>query len=397
MSKMVAEAILRCMKRLRPIEWLPPAVLVLAGFVELSVALHSEFRGPLAVSVLGLLVAPLPLVWRRRAPIAAVAGSGAVLFAWVYGAYGVSHQAPLVTFLTALLMLFSLGLYAEGRRSRAVAALAIAFGLVSGLPLLVFGGRHQVGNVVPMWVLFAFVFSVGLALQRRQQIAVLFEERAAQAVREREQTARAAVAEERARIARELHDVIAHNVSVMVVQAGAAGLVLEDRHPDVREALTTIEHTGRETVDEMRRLLGVLRRADEGLSLAPQPSLAHLDALLEQLSRAGLPVELRVEGDPVELPAGVDLSAFRIVQEALTNTLKHAGPARALVVVRYGARVVELEVSDDGGGNGAHGGTGHGLIGMRERVTMLGGELEAGRETGGYRLRARLPLDAGRS
>jgi signal transduction histidine kinase len=385
------------MKRLCPIDWLPPALLVLAGLVELVVARHSEFRGPLAVSVLGVLLAPLPLVWRRRAPIAAIAGSGTLLFAWVYGAYGVNYQAPFVTFLTALLMLFSLGLYAEGHRSRGVAAAAVAFGLVSGLPLLVFGGRHQVGNVVPTWILFAFVFSVGLALQRRQQIAVLFEERAAQAVREREQTARAAVAEERARIARELHDVIAHNVSVMVVQAGAGGLILEDKYPDVREALRTIESTGRETVDEMRRLLGVLRRADEDLALAPQPSLARLNTLLEQLRGAGLPVELRVEGEPSELPASVDLSAFRIVQEALTNTLKHAGPARALVVVRYTAHAIELEVSDDGSGNSANGDMGHGLIGMRERVTMLGGELEAGRQPGGYQLRARLPLEAGRA
>jgi signal transduction histidine kinase len=238
---------------------------------------------------------------------------------------------------------------------------------------------------------------VGLALQRRQQIAVLFEERAAQAVREREQTARAAVAEERARIARELHDVIAHNVSVMVVQAGAGGLILEDEYPDVREALKIIDNTGRETVDEMRRLLGVLRRADEDLALAPQPSLARLDTLLEQLRGAGLPVELRVEGEPSELPASVDLSAFRIVQEALTNTLKHAGPARALVVVRYTAHAIELEVSDDGSANITNGGAGHGLIGMRERVTMLGGEFEAGREPGGYRLRARLPLETGRS
>jgi signal transduction histidine kinase len=387
----------RHVKRLHVIDWVPSALLLLAGAVELGVAHHSEFRGPLLVSVLGVLLAPLPLVWRRRAPIAAVVASGGILFAWVYGAYGVSHQAPLVTFLTALLMLFSLGLYSDARLWRRVVVVAVAFALVSGLPQLVFGGRHQVGNVVPTWILFAFVFSVGLALHRRQQIAVLFEERAAQAVREREQAARAAVAEERGRIARELHDVIAHNVSVMVIQAGAAGLVLEDQRPDVRNALTTIEQTGRQTVDEMRRLLGVLRRADESLSLAPQPSLVRLEALVDQMRGAGLPVELRIVGEPVELAAGVDLSAFRIVQEALTNALKHAGPARALVVVRYTSDALELEVSDDGSGNGAGGGTGHGLIGMRERVAMLGGDLVAGREAGGYRLRARLPLGMGRS
>src|SRR5439155_6463822 len=182
--------------------------------------------------------------------------------------------------------------------------------------------------------------------------------------------ARLAVAHERARIARELHDVIAHNVSVMVIQAGAAGRVLDGEQPLVRGALATIEETGRQAVDEMRDMLGVLRRQDEDEPLTPQPGLRHLDVLAEQLRSAGVRVELVIEGESRALPPGLDLSAYRIVQEALTNTLKHAGEANAQVTIRYGDRSVELEVVDDGDGNGKGHGTGNGLIGMRERVIL---------------------------
>ena len=181
---------------------------------------------------------------------------------------------------------------------------------------------------------------------------------------------------------------------MIVVQAGAAARILEGEQPDVREALAAIEVTGRETVDEMRRLLGVLRRAEDGPALAPQPTLRELDALAAHVREAGLPVELRVEGAPHPLPLGVDVSAFRIVQEALTNALKHAGrPARAWVTVRYEPGAVEVEIEDNGNGGGIGGGTGHGLVGMRERVALYGGRLDAGRsDGGGYTVKARLPL-----
>jgi signal transduction histidine kinase len=201
------------------------------------------------------------------------------------------------------------------------------------------------------------------------------------------------VVEERARIARELHDVVAHSVSVMTVQTGAVRRLLTPDQERERETLLAVERTGREALNEMRRLLGMLRATDEAEGLAPQPSLRQLDTLVEQVREAGLPVELKVEGAPVDLPPGLDLSAYRIVQEALTNALKHAGPARATVAVRYGPDELELEIADDGRGAANGTGTGGGLVGMRERAALVGGRLEAGpRNGGGYAVRARLPL-----
>jgi signal transduction histidine kinase len=210
--------------------------------------------------------------------------------------------------------------------------------------------------------------------------------------------AEAAIVEERSRIARELHDVVAHSISVMVLQARGGRRVLEADPSEARDAFAVIERTGHQALEEMRRLLGMLRASDEELALAPQPSLQQLDRLIEQVRTAGLPVEVTVEGRPGELPPGVDLSAYRIVQEALTNALKHAGPARARVTVRYREDELELEIADDGPGIGDGGGSGHGLIGMRERVSVYGGDLQAGRRPeGGYALRARLPLGSARA
>jgi signal transduction histidine kinase len=174
--------------------------------------------------------------------------------------------------------------------------------------------------------------------------------------------------------------------------------VLESDPADAREAFDTIERTGQQALDEMRRLLGMLRKSDDELALAPQPSLKELGKLVEWVQAAGLPVEVAVEGEPRELPPGVDLSAYRIVQEALTNALRHAGPARARVLLRYGADDLELEIADDGVGTADDSGPGFGLIGMRERVAVYGGELDAGaRPGGGYALRVRLPLGTARA
>ena len=204
------------------------------------------------------------------------------------------------------------------------------------------------------------------------------------------------MAEERERIARELHDVIAHSVSVMVVQAGAGERVLDDNPEQARAAFQSIRETGSEALDEMRRLLGLLRQKNDALSLAPQPSIARLGVLVEEVRAAGLPTELAVEGKPTTLAPGIELSAYRIVQEALTNIRKHAGVASASVRVRYAEQEVVLEVDDNGKGNlAANGdGHGHGLIGMRERAALYGGTLEAGpRPDGGFRIRATLPLE----
>jgi len=180
----------------------------------------------------------------------------------------------------------------------------------------------------------------------------------------------------------------------MVVQAGAERRAIGDERPQTTAVLATIEDTGRAAMAEMRRLLGMLRRSDDELALAPQPSLRHLDHLAAHVRGAGMPVDLRIEGEPCPMPPGIDLSAYRIVQEALTNALKHAGPARARVTVRYGASELEIEVTDDGAGGpqGAPAGA-HGLVGMRERVSLFGGDLATGtRDNGGYAVRARLPL-----
>jgi signal transduction histidine kinase len=220
------------------------------------------------------------------------------------------------------------------------------------------------------------------------------ERRAQMAERERDLVAREAVVEERARIARELHDVIAHNVSMMVVQAGAERRVVREES-GTRDVLETIEQIGRSALTEMRRLVGMLRE-DADDPLAPQPGLDDLPTLVTQVREAGLPVELSVEGAPRELPVGIELSAYRIVQEALTNALKHAGDARAAVRVRYSADTLELEIVDDGPGagaaeNGSKGG--HGLVGMRERVALYGGRLDAGRRPGGgFGVRVLLPI-----
>jgi signal transduction histidine kinase len=220
------------------------------------------------------------------------------------------------------------------------------------------------------------------------------ERRAALAERERDLVAREAVVEERARIARELHDAIAHNVSMMVVQAGAERRVLKSEEGLTREVLETIEQIGRGALTEMRRLVGMLR-ADADDPLAPQPGLSDLPTLVARVRAAGLPVDLDVHGERRDLPIGIELSAYRIVQEALTNALKHAGDTSARVRVRYGRDSLELEIEDDGGGGSSTpvGGGGHGLVGMRERVALYGGRFDAGaRPSGGFAIRVLLPI-----
>jgi signal transduction histidine kinase len=219
------------------------------------------------------------------------------------------------------------------------------------------------------------------------------ERRAQIAERERDIAAREAVVEERARIARELHDAIAHDVSMMVVQAGAERRVLDGKNGTTSEVLETIERIGRGALTEMRRLVGMLR-GDAGDPLAPQPGLDDLPTLVGQVREAGLPVELHIDGERRELPVGIELSGYRIVQEALTNALKHAGQAHASVRVHYGVDSLELVISDDGGGASAPvAGGGHGLVGMRERVALYGGRLDAGRRpSGGFAVRVLLPI-----
>ncbi len=255
---------------------------------------------------------------------------------------------------------------------------------------------HGAGELAFAPLLFVIGWLAGYALRERAEQAEAAEERAAQAERERDAASRIAVAEERARIARELHDVVAHAVSVMVLQVGAVRHRLED--PDDRGALESVEQAGRTALAEMRRLLGAMRRDGDGVQLGPQPGLGELGPLLEEVGRAGLPVELHVEGERLDLPRGIDLSAYRIVQEGLTNALKHAQATQADVTVRYAPAELELEVRDDGRGTAASDSLGHGLVGIRERVSIYGGEMTARPANGGgFVLSARLPLAEPRS
>jgi signal transduction histidine kinase len=259
--------------------------------------------------------------------------------------------------------------------------------LVPAFVLTAVGPKGSAANTF----FFALVTLIVMLLVRR--VLGDRERRLRLAERERDVAAREAVVEERARIARELHDAIAHDVSLMVVQAGAERRTLDDESP-TKEVLETVEEIGRGALTEMRRLVGMLRSSDGSEPLAPQPGLRDLPTLVTQVREAGLPVELTVEGEPRELPVGLELSAYRIVQEALTNALKHAGEASATVRVRYASDSLELEIADDGGGatEPATSG-GHGLVGMRERVALYGGRFEAARgATGGFAVRVALPI-----
>ena len=337
------------------------------------------------------LLTVLPLLARRWLPFvapAAVLGIAAAI------SFAEGNFAPFSfgIFLAIICASFLLGMNPNRREAGAAVPLIVA--------LVVIAVRnqpgHETGEYFFITIILLCAWSGGFSLSLKLAEARRAEERVAEMAEKQARLAEEAVQEERARIARELHDVVAHHVSVMTVQAGAVRRLLTPEQAREREALVSVEETGRKALTEMRRLLGVLKSEETVAPLAPQPGMATLDTLLGQVREAGLPVELETEGQPVELPPGVDLSAYRIVQEALTNALKHAGPARAWVHVRYREDSLELEVENDGRDGAAQGdGAGHGLVGMRERVAVYGGELESGpRPGGGFAVRARLPIGA---
>jgi signal transduction histidine kinase len=267
--------------------------------------------------------------------------------------------------------------------------------VVAGAAIVVYNDpTADAGDFAFTPLLFAISWLAGFAMRGRVEQAEAAELRAMQAEREREAAARIAVAEERTRIARELHDIVAHAVSVMVLQVGAVRHRLAETDPEDREALAGVERTGRTALAEMRQLLGAMRHDGEEAALGPQPGLADLAPLLEQVGRAGLPVELHVDGKSYPLPEALDLTAYRIVQEGLTNALKHAHASHADVTIRYGSGELGIEVRDDGRGATPDGGDGHGLVGVGERVKIYGGEMTADTASGaGFVLRARLPLE----
>jgi signal transduction histidine kinase len=373
------------------IDWL--IVVVLAGGAEYQIwvqPLDLHLRGARVANAVLFLLMVVPLGWRRRAPLlvlAIVTASTVVGFYALYDPASQTHPDPFLPFLIAI---YSVAAHTDRRRATVGAALAAVAILAIDAPALLAG---VVPNDVYAWLLYALAWAVGRALRRRQALAAALQDRAARLERDQEAKARSAVTDERARIARELHDVIAHSLSVIVVQAAAERRVLGEEHAVTREVLGSIEHTGRQALVELRRLLGVIRKSDDRPALRPQPTLDHLDELIEQVREAGLAVQLQTQGERVPLPPGVDLSAYRIVQEALTNVLKHAHASRAEVMVCYRTGELDLEVTDDGHGP-TDGPGGHGLVGMRERVALYGGVLEAGRrDGGGYRLHARLRFE----
>jgi signal transduction histidine kinase len=335
-----------------------------------------------------------PLLWRRTRPRETFAAVALISFAqWL-------ADIPAITANLAMIV----AMY--GVASRARLAWAVAAGLVTELGVLLALVRwHEwaedpAGLVGPATVYVGAIWIGGIYANTRRRYLESLEERAERAERERDQQAQIAAAAERVRIARELHDVVAHNVSVMVVQADGAAYAIDSRPEQARRAVQAISTTGRQALAEMRRLVGVLRQGDPGApDYTPQPGLAQLDDLIAQVRGSGLPIDLRVSGTPTDIPEGEQLTVYRIMQEALTNTLKHGGPgATAVVDLEYGAREIVVRVTDDGRGaappgeyGGGHGG--HGLLGMRERVGLFGGTMTAApRIGGGFQVCARLPI-----
>jgi signal transduction histidine kinase len=374
--------------------------LVAAGLAlaELQSFPSPQDRSPLNITL--VLLQTLPLAFRRRAPFTVFAIAAVALA--VQGS--LELRGPLFAFLAFNLAVYSLAAYGERRLAvRGVAVWAclltvrLGYLLVTRWPQVTITGLR---DVVDDYVLLAAAWTLGEGVRQRRLHAAELEDRAARLEREREEKARQAATQERLRIARELHDVVAHSLSVIGVQAGAARLVL-DSEPNptrAREAVAAIEATANQAMTEMRRALGILRDTERsGVALAPLPGLGQLSALLDQLRSAGLPVDLTVTGEPRPVATSIDLSLYRIVQEALTNTLKHAAAAHAEVVVCYGTYDITVEVTDDGRGASpsAARSQGAGTIGMRERVALFDGELQVGaRPQGGYAVRVRLPTSA---
>ncbi|MFI7466688.1 sensor histidine kinase [Nonomuraea sp. NPDC049646] len=368
-----------------PVDWLVAAVVALFAVAEeVSVRSMASPRSYLLLWIAAGLVTAVAVLFRTRAPFAILAGYSAANIA----TFALAPGSPAAwQFYTQLVLLCTLLAEVRPDSARAVAGLT-ATGVFVAAMLSRASPPSGWGDVAVALVMCAIAAGAGLAVRRHRVLAVQAAERGALLARE-------SVQEERARIARELHDIVAHSVSVMTMHTGTVRLLLrEDQEPE-RQALTTVEAAGREAMEELRRMLGLLRGTQAG-DLLPQAGLDRLEELLEQFRSAGLDVTLAVSGERAPLSAGLDLSAYRIVQEALTNTLKHAGPTRAAVSVSYLPAELRLEITDRGPRgprSPSAGGGGHGLIGMRERAALFEGTLTAAPlPEGGFTVRAELPL-----
>ena len=377
----------------RLVDGVPAFWLALIGLPSvIGVPLDGYRPGIRVVMLLIIAAMAVPVVFRRKYPvrgfaIAAVAGALQLIV----------FPQPVGSDLAILLLLYTLAAYRPRRVS--VAGLAVCLiGAVIAVGVWSPRGVGAVNQILLATVLFSgtalVAWVLGDSMRYRRAYLASLEDRAARLERERDAQAQIAAAAERARIARELHDVIAHNVSVMVVQADGAGYALRRDPERAGQALTAISRTGRQALAEMRRLLGVLRSDDQQADLAPQPGLEQLRELLDQAREAGMSVSFTLEGPVRPLPEGAELAAYRVVQESLTNTRKHGGlAATAAVTLRYEPGGLLLQVTDDGlGAAAAADGPGHGMTGMRERVEMYGGTVRAGPlPNGGYQVTARLP------
>lgn len=373
--------------------------LLVVGFIDIWVFTPSDFftiDGPRPLNTLFLVLVCLPLVWRRRTPLVALVVVLVVSYTWVLSFGDLTVQPPFEAFLALWFTVYAIGANATGRRVSIAVGLLI-LGFLAEIPLVALGKPS--GNAFPAWIFFGLTFVGGRVVHRQRILTIELAERVAELGLEREEKAQLEVALERTRIARELHDVVTHNVSLMVLQASVERRLANALDNSTSETLASIEETGRQTLGELRRILGVLRSNEERPPLAPQPTIATFAEVVDGARRAGLQVALVVEGEPKQLSAGVELCAYRVVQEALTNSLKHAEASSARVLVRYENGHLDVEVTDDGRGAGNNGKgatdsqSGHGLIGMRERVELYQGVLEAGSvaDSVGYRVFARLP------
>src|SRR4051795_7127585 len=366
-----------------------PTVLAGMAMYEIWVATLASpgFAGPRGVQTAGALLMIVALGWRRRYPVAvllcALAGA-AVEWPWLRSSGQLSYEA----FAVVLVVWYSVGAHAELRRGLRAAGVVLVAVVAADVADSI-AGYHEPFDNAALYPLLFVAWALGSAFRKHGTRERELEAHAVALERERDEKVGVAAAEERVRIARELHDVVAHSVSVMVVQIGGARGILDSEPETARETLRSAERTGRQALAEMRRMLGILRAPDNGRGLAPQPSLNHVDTLIEQAREAGLSVEVHTEGRPHSLSPGIDLAAYRIVQEALTNAVKHAGPARAQAVLRYAPDQLEIEVCDDGRGPPSspadQADPGHGLVGMRERVAIYGGGGRGGRPQGGGR------------
>ena len=361
----------------------------LTAISQASIWAGTTDEGPKGITVPVALVCTLGLAGRRRAPTIV---AGLTLTGWLVQAVAARSPTSMWELIALLLYSYSVAAY-QDRRAALVAGAVLLAGM--WIVVLLDPTQEGSGDLFTAPVLVGLPWLAGRLVRRYYAQARDLEEANVELEQRRQEDVLAAAEDERARIARELHDVVAHSLSVMVVQAGAAQQMLERDPPRAAESLTSIRQTGKGALNEMRRLLGVLRTDVDGLAFSPQPGVKELPALVERMRAAGLDAHLAVEPDLPELPPGADLAAYRVVQEALTNVLKHAGKVRADVSLQVTDASLDIEVSDRGGAPSPNG-QGHGLIGMRERLALYGGSVSAGPgPRGGWRVHATMPLDAG--